>query len=126
MKRSVFAHSCCTTPAAMWFWDVMFAVFFAAGLLLGTVWPGLEPYGDTMILAALAAACVVNFGRNRTLHCGLTAPLFGAGAIVALLMEAGIWNVDEAVLWRIVLAGVVLAFLIEWRTMGRRQRASKA
>lgn len=121
MKQSVLARSCCTTPAAMWLWGAMFAVFYGTGLLLGSVWPAFQHYGDTMILAALAGACFVNFGRNFTLHCGITAPLFVAGAIVALLMEAGIWHVNQAVLWGIVLAGVVLAFLIEWRTVGRQQ-----
>lgn len=83
-------------------------------------------YGDTTILVALAAACFVNFGRNRTLHCGLTGPLFLIGAVVALLIEAGIWNVDPDVLWGIVLAGVALAFLIEWRIVGQQGRGSHA
>lgn len=79
MKRLTFAQSCCTTPSAMFFWSAMFVLFYGAGLLLGTVWPGLRQYGDTLILTALAAACLVNFGRNRTLHCGLTGPLFVVG-----------------------------------------------
>jgi hypothetical protein len=61
----------------------------------------------------------VNYGRNRTLHCGLTGPLFLIAAVVALLIEAGVWRVDQDVLWGVVLIGVALAFLIEWRTVGR-------
>ena len=125
MKRTTFGPSCCTTPSAMYFWAAMFAVFYGASLLLGTVWPELRHYGDTLILGSLAAACFVNFGRNRTLHCGLTGPLFLGGAVVALLMEAGQWNVDQSVLWGVVVVGVVAAFLIEWRTVGR-QRAPSA
>ncbi len=126
MKRLTLAQSCCTTPSAMCFWTAMFVLVYGAGLLFGAVWPGLRQYGDTLILVALAAACFVNFGRNRTLHCGLTGPLFAAGAIVAFLTEAGIWNVDRAVLWGVVLVGVALAFLIEWRTVGTQDRASNA
>ena len=126
MKASSLAQSCCTTPSAIGFWAAMFVLLYGAALLLRMVWPGLQHYGDTAILTALAAACLVNFGRNRTLHCGLTGPLFVVGAIVALLMEAGIWNVDQAVLWGVVLVGVALAFLIEWRTIGRQGRASNA
>jgi len=71
----------------------------------------------TRLEAALAAACFVNFRRNRTLHCRLTGPLFLVGAIVAMLAEAGIWGVDHAALWGVLLVGVSLAFLIEWRTV---------
>jgi hypothetical protein len=44
---------------------------------------------------------------------------------VALFMEAGIWNVDQSVLWGVLLVGVAVAFLIEWRTVGR-ERATNA
>jgi hypothetical protein len=121
MKRSTLAQSCCTTPSAAGFWAGMFVLFYGASLLLTAVWPELRQYGDALILLSLAAACFVNFGRNRTLHCGLTGPLFVVGAAVALLMEAGIWSVDQSVLWGVVLVGVALAFLIEWRTVGRER-----
>lgn len=58
--------------------------------------------------------------------CGLTGPLFLVAAIIALLMEAGIWGIDETLLWGVVLVGVALAFLTEWRTVGRRGYGSKA
>jgi hypothetical protein len=119
MKRSPFAQSCCTTPSAIGLWGAMFVLFYSATLLLGTVWPGLRHYGDTLILLSLAGACFVNFGRNRTLHCGLTGPLFGVAAIVALLMEAGTWNVNQSILWTIVFLGVGLSFVIERRVASR-------
>lgn len=68
MKRSVLAQSCCTTPAAIWLWFAVFGVLFGFSLPVGRIWPGLQRYGDTMLLIALAAACFVNFARNRTLH----------------------------------------------------------
>jgi len=120
VKGFAFGQSCCTTPAAMGLWSVVFAVLFGVSLLLGNIWPSLQRYGDTTLLIALAAACFVNFGRNRTLHCGLTGPLFLIAAVVALLIEAEIWRVDPDVLWGVVLIGVALAFFIEWRTVGRR------
>ena len=79
-----------------------------------------------MLLAALGAACSINFGRNRTLHCGLTGPLFVVAAIVAIMMEAGVWRVNEGALWGVVLVGVGLAFLIEWRVVGRQGHNSRA
>ena len=119
MKRFAFAQRCCTTPSAMWFWCISFVAFLGITLMVRRLWPELQPYGDTMLLVALAAACFVNYGRNRTLHCGLTGPLFLIAAVVALLIEAGVWRVDQDVLWAVVLIGVALAFLIEFRAVGR-------
>jgi hypothetical protein len=102
----------------MCFWTAAFVGFYGAGLLLGMVWPPFRHYEDTVLLIALAAACFVNFHRNRTLHYSLTGPLFLVGAIVAMLAEAGIWQVEQSLFWGIVLAGVGLAFLIEWRAVG--------
>lgn len=120
MKPGVLARSCCTTPAAMCFWAAMFVVIYGAGLLVRSAWPAVEPFGDTLILVALAAACVINFGRNRTLHCGMTGPLFLLGAVAAAFIEAGTWQFDMAIVWGVVLLGVGISFIIEWRTVGQR------
>ena len=109
----------------MWFWAAAFAVLYGVGLLARSAWPVVDPYADTLLLAALGAACFINFRRNRTLHCGLTGPLFLVAAIVAAFMEAGIWGINERALWGVVLAGVALAFLIEWRAVGGQGRTSK-
>jgi hypothetical protein len=69
MKPGFLARSCCTTPAAMIFWAAMFIMIYGAGLLLRSAWPAIQPFGDTLILVALAGAWLLNFGRNRTLHC---------------------------------------------------------
>jgi len=106
----------------MCFWGAMFLVFYGAGVLLPAVWPTLQGYGDAVTLTALGAACFVNFARNRTLHCGLTGPLFIAAAIVAVLNGVGIWHVDVSVLWGVVVFGVGVAFLVEWRTVRRTAR----
>lgn len=126
MARFRFSQTCCTNPSAMFFWAAAFVVLYGIGLLLRSTWPFFEPYSDTLLLAALGGACFINFGRNRTLHCGLTGPLFLIAAIVAVLIEAGVWGVDEDALWGVVLVGVALAFLIEWRTVGRREHNSMA
>ena len=121
-----FSQSCCTNPAALWFWAAAFAVLYGIGLVMRSAWPVFEPYADTLLLVALGGACFINFGRNRTLHCGLTGPLFLVAAIVAVLIEAGIWDVGEEALWGVVLVGVALAFLVEWRVVGRQGHSSGA
>jgi len=117
MARFRFSQTCCTSPAAMWFWAVAFAVLYGVGLVMRSTWQAFQPYDDTLLLAALGAACFINFGRNRTLHCGLTGPLFLVAAIVAALIEAQVWGVPEDALWDVLLVGVALAFLIEWRVV---------
>jgi hypothetical protein len=124
MAPRILSRSCCTTPSAMAFWTVMLVLFFGVGLLLRSVFPSLEPFADTAILSALAAACFANYRRNRTLHCGLTGPLFLGAAIVMALVESGASRIDELVLWALVLVGVAIALVIEWRTVRRQERTS--
>jgi hypothetical protein len=126
MARFRFSQTCCTSPAAMWYWAAAFVVLYGIGLFARSTSPVFEPYGDSLLLAALGFACFINLGRNRTLHCGLTGPLFLIAAVVAVRMEAGIWSVNENALWGLVLVGVALAFLIEWRTVGRQEHNSRA
>lgn len=102
----------------MCYWAAVFVMAYGAGLLLQSVWPALAPYDATVLLGALGAACLVNFRQNRTLHCSITGPLFLLGAVAATLIEAGAWTMDLSLVWGIVLVGVGLAFLIEWRTVG--------
>jgi hypothetical protein len=95
----------------------MFLLFYGSGLLLGAVWPVFRHYRDTLILATMGAACFVNFRRHRTLHCGITGPIFALTAVVAALGEGGIWHFDWCVLWGVVLVAVGIAFVFEWRTV---------
>ena len=119
MTSQFLARSCCSTPAAMCFWAAAFVLLYGAALLLSSFWPALGPFGDTLILAALGTACVINFGRNRTLHCGITGPIFLIGMVAAGLIESGRWAADLSVVWGVVLLGVGLAFVLEWRTVGQ-------
>jgi hypothetical protein len=124
MTRRLLAGSCCTTPSAMGFWAAAFVLLYGAVLLLASVLPALGLYGDTLILAALGGACFVNFSRNRTLHCGITGPIFLIGAVAAALIESGRWLADLSIVWGVVMLGVGIAFVVEWRTIGRNGSSS--
>jgi hypothetical protein len=119
-QSPILSQSCCTTPSAAFFWGGLFLLFYAGGLMLRSAWAPIGPFGDTLILAAMAAACFINFGRNRTLHCALTGPVFVVAAVVAALQEAGVWDLDIAAVWVVVACAVGVAFFVEWRTVGRK------
>ncbi len=84
-------------------------------MLAANFWPALEPYSGTILFAALGLACAVNFGRNRTFHCSLTAPFFLLIAVALGLRTAGVWEFRVDLLWPVVLIGVGVAMLLEWR-----------
>ena len=88
-------------------------------MLLRSFWPALHAFGDTLLLVSLAAACFINFRRNRTLHCGITGPLFVVAGLATALIEGGAWHFDMTIVWGVVLLGVAIAFVVEWRTVGQ-------
>ncbi|HSA94078.1 MAG TPA: hypothetical protein VLE48_13775 [Terriglobales bacterium] len=108
-------HYCCTTPGAICFWFAALAIFYGVGLLLGVIWPALDGYESSILFGAIALACFANFAKNRTVHCAVTGPIFLAAAVAAALRSAGVWSMPEGVLWPLVLIGVGIAFVIEWR-----------
>jgi hypothetical protein len=63
----------------------------------------------------MAAGCAANWFRNRTLHCGITGPLFLLAGLVSLLSETRFIHVDIDLALPFVLTGVGIAFLLEWR-----------
>ena len=124
MKQLLVARSCCTTPSALCLWGATALLIYGAGLLLSVVWPAIRAFPSTLILLAMGGACVLNYARNRTFHCVITAPVFLLAALVMALSEAGIWHVADRVFWGLVLIAVAIAFLIEWRTVGGRPHAA--
>jgi hypothetical protein len=51
--------------------------------------------------------------RNRTIHCVMSGPLlFGAG-VVFLLHDAHVLWIRPGLIWLLLLAGLVIAFLVE-------------
>ena len=119
MTRKLFARSRCTTPSALLLCAAVFAGVCVAGLLLAMAWPAVRPFDDALIMLAIGAGCAANFGCHRTMHCGITAPLFLVGAAAAAFIEAGAWPVSMSVIWGLMVAGVAIAFFLEWRAFGR-------
>src|SRR5713226_9654854 len=107
--------ACCSSPAAICYW--LGASLIAWGLLsfVGIYWRPFRALSATTIYLAMAAGCAANWFRNRTLHCGVTGPLFLLAGLVSLLSETRFIHVDMDLVLPFVLTGVGIAFLLEWR-----------
>jgi hypothetical protein len=99
----------------IWYW--FFASLIAWGLLslIGVYWYPFRAFSAQTIYLAMTAGCAANWLKNRTLHCGITAPLFLIAGLVSLLSEARIISIDTWLVWPFVVIGAGIAFLLEWR-----------
>lgn len=112
-------EACCSSAAAICYWFVASLIAWGLLSLVGIYWWHFRALSATTIYLAMAAGCVANWLRNRTLHCGITAPLFLMAGLVSLLSEMRVIDVDARLVWPFVLLGVGIAFLLEWRYAGR-------
>ncbi len=67
------------------------------------------------VFSLWASACVANWLKNRSFHGALTSPLFLVAGVVFLLGSVGVIRINTALVWRFVLVGISIAFLLEWR-----------
>ena len=110
-KRAV----CCSSPGSLCYW--LAASMIAWGLLSlgGFYWrPFRRAPGSTILLAA-GIGCVANWRKNRTFHCGITAPLLLVAGTLFLLSDLGILNIPPRIVWASVGVGIGIAFLLEWK-----------
>lgn len=92
------------------------ASLVAWGLLsfVGQYWPPLGADSASTLLLAAGIGCGANWARNRTFHCGITAPLFLLAGAAFLLSDAGVVHLSPLPVWLVVVAGTAIAFLLEW------------
>ena len=86
--------ACCSSPASMCYWCVMSLIAWGVLSLIGWYWRPLHASSAITILFAMAIGCVANWVRNRTFHCGMTAPLFLIAAVVFLLSDVRVLHVN--------------------------------
>lgn len=110
---------CCSSPASIAYWFAVSLGVWVLLSLIGLYWHPLRAYAAETILFAMAIGCIANWIKNRTLHCGITAPLFLALGFISLLVDVHIMYFSSALLWTLILLGVGVAFLLEWRYAGR-------
>jgi hypothetical protein len=92
--------------------------------LVGNYWYPLHASSATTICFAVAIGCLVKWLRNRTLHCGITGPLFLIAGALFILSGMNVLTVSPRLIWIIVAISTCVAFLLEWRYAARTRRRS--
>ena len=110
-KRAVFSGS----PGAMCYWLAASMIAWGLLSLVGFYWRPFKRAAASTILLAAGIGCIANWRKNRTFHCGITAPLLLVAGTVFLLSDVGILNVPRRIVWACVGAGIGIAFLLEWK-----------
>ncbi len=82
-------------------------------------WRPFRASSAATILLAAAVGCVANWFRNRTLHCGITAPIFLVGGVAFLLSDMRMVQINSSVVWPFIFTAIGIAFLLEWRYVRR-------
>jgi hypothetical protein len=116
------ADACCSSPAAICYWFIVSLMAWALLSLIGIFWRPLHAPSAAACLFAMGIGCIANWFKNRSFHCAITGPLFMIGGAVFPL--AGVIHVNTLWVWRFVLIGVAIAFLLEW-SYGKRPASSR-
>jgi hypothetical protein len=107
--------ACCSSPAAICYWFVVSLMAWGVMSLIGIYWRPLHFSSEAGCFFAMAIGCLANWHRSRSFHCAITGPLFLTGGVVFLLSRLDMINVNISWIWPLVLIGVGIAFLLEWR-----------
>lgn len=106
---------CCSSPAAMCYWFAVSLVAWGMLSLIGIYWRPLRASAAATLFFAMAIGCVANWLKNRTLHCGITGPLFLIAGIVYLLSDMHLLDVGSRLVLPVVVIVTGIAFLLESR-----------
>jgi len=103
----------------MCYWCVVSLAAWGLLSLLGIPWHPLHATSAATILFAAVIGCFANWIKNRTFHCSISAWIFLAGAVVFLLTDSGVIQIEPRFVWPFVAIGTVLSFILEWRYVTR-------
>jgi hypothetical protein len=98
----------------MCYWFIVSLIAWGVLSLIGIYWRPLHASSASACLFAMGIGCLANWIRNRSLHCVITGPLFMISGVVFLLSGVRMIHVNTLWVWRFVLIGIGIAFLLEW------------
>lgn len=99
----------------MYYWFLVSLAAWVVLSLIGIYWHPLWAPSAQTILLAMAIGCAANWLKYRTIHCGITFPLFLIAGILFLLANMRVIHIQPNIIWPCVLIGTGIAFLLEWR-----------
>jgi hypothetical protein len=99
----------------MCYWGMVSLAAWGLLSLVGLVWHPLHATSAATILFAAAIGCFANWVKHRTYHCSITAWIFLAGAVIFLLTDTGLIQIEPRFVWPFVAIGTALSFILEWR-----------
>ena len=105
-------EACCTSPAAMRYWMIIFFAALAPLVIISVYW---HPLSGAAGPFAAGIACLANWRKNRTYHCGISAPVLILAGTVLLLAGMRLIRVETGIIWVFVGAGVLASLALEWR-----------
>ena len=108
-------EACCSSPATICYWFIVSLIAWGVLLLIGTYWLPLHAPSQTACLFAMGIGCIANWLKNRSFHCAITGPLFLIGGVIFLLAGVRVIHVNNLLVWRFLLIGIGIAFLLEWK-----------
>ena len=107
--------ACCSSPAAICYWFIVSLISWGVLSLIGIYWHPVHALSAAACLFAMAFGCLANWLKNRSFHCAITGPLFLIAGVAFLLAGVRMIDINAVWVWRFVLIGVGIAFLLEWR-----------
>jgi hypothetical protein len=67
------------------------------------------------VFSLWASAVSPTGSKTALFHCAITGPLFLIAGIAFLLAGRSAMHLNTVLIWRLVLIGIAVAFLLEWR-----------
>jgi hypothetical protein len=107
--------ACCSSPSSMCYWCTVSLAVWGFLSLVGMYWHPLHATSAVAILLAGSIGCFANWIKNRTFHCTITAWAFLAGAVVFLLANIGLIEIEPRFVWSTIAIATGVAFVLEWR-----------
>lgn len=111
---NAFRQVCCSSPTSIGYWCFASLLAWGGLSLIGIYWYPLHGSAAATVCFAVAIGCIANWLRNRTLHCGITAPIFVIAGALFLLSEMRLITISPIVVWLPVAIATGLSFLLEW------------
>jgi len=96
------------------YWCAVSLIAWITLSLFGLLWYPLHASSAATICLATSIGCFANWTKHRTLHCGITGPVFGIAGAIFLFSEVRPVAIHPGIVWVVVAIVTGFSFLLEW------------